>query len=516
MTLVLIVGCIVSAVFTFGFFSSPVPEAPLTNVSGRQMMIKKALDGKLLAGQYCQSCHLLPEPEMLDKATWLAKVFPMMRTYMGMDPVAKRETLPHDLQAFYPTFPAMTEDEWFAVASYFIDSAPAVLPRPAHEPISPTLALFTVDTNTVHVQPPMTTMVMIDVKQHRLIIGDGSLNRLLITNEAGNLEQAIEMHGPPSSVAFGKDAWYVSDMGKLLPHDSAIGSVMKITWQGSTPTVTKVLDTLRRPSHVAVADMNADGREDLIVCEYGNLIGRFGWYEIPAGRKPRYHELIPRPGAIRSVIRDINADGKPDIIVQLAQARESIVAFMNKGKGRFEEQELLAFPPSYGSSGFRFVDADGDNFPDLLVTFGDNGDYDLPPYKPYHGVALYSNSRTTTFSRTWFVPMDGAYGADLRDFDGDGDNDLFVLAYFARFDDGPGATLRIYENQLGKWSASTTREAMLGRWMTYDVGDLDNDGDEDVVLGNVSLGPGIASEELTNSWVAAGRTFLVLRNHRSR
>ena len=76
--------------------------------------------------------------------------------------------------------------------------------------------------------------------------------------------------------------------------------------------------------------------------------------------------------------------------------------------------------------------------------------------------------------------MDGAYGADLRDFDGDGDNDLFVLAYFARFDDGPGATLRIYENQLGKWSASTTREAMLGRWMTYDVGDLDNDGDEDV------------------------------------
>lgn len=473
-------------------------------------------DGKVLATQYCQSCHLLPTPDLLDKATWLAKVFPMMRGYMGMDPVGKREALPHDLQEFYPLYPAMTEDEWFTVASYFIDNAPPQLVQPAHDPISTTLALFTVDTTTVHAQPPMTTLLMIDAHRRQLLIGDGVSNRLLIRDRSGQLNQAIAMSGPPTSVAFGKDAWYVTDIGKLLPHDSAIGSVLKVTWNGAVPTITKLLDTLRRPSHVAVGDLNADGREDLIVCEYGNLIGRFGWFEIPKNRRPIYHELIGLPGAIRSVIRDINADGKPDIVVQLAQARESIVAFINKGKGRFEQRELLAFPPSYGSSGFRFVNSDGDKYPDLLVTFGDNGDYDNPPYKPYHGVALYTNNKRTQFSRSWFLPMDGAYGADLRDFDGDGDNDLFAMAYFARYGDGPGATLRIYENRNDKFEATTTPEALLGRWLTYDVGDMDQDGDDDIVLGSASLGPGIVPDALVNSWVASGRTFLTLRNNRVR
>ena len=36
-------------------------------------------NGAVLAQQYCQSCHVLPKPEDLDQATWLSKVFPMMR-----------------------------------------------------------------------------------------------------------------------------------------------------------------------------------------------------------------------------------------------------------------------------------------------------------------------------------------------------------------------------------------------------------------------------------------------------
>lgn len=501
---------------TFGLLAIPAPKTSYASRPAIQTPNALHADGKFLATQYCQSCHLLPTPELLDKATWLSKVFPMMRGYMGMDPIPKREALPHDLQAFYPVYPAMTEDEWFAVASYFIDNAPQQLEKPAHEPISTTLALFSVDTATVHIQPPMTTLLMIDAPGQRLLIGDGVSNRLMIRDSSGELSQAIAMSGPPTSVAFGKDAWYVTDIGKLLPHDSAIGSVLKVTWKAGVPTVTKLLDTLRRPSHVAVGDLNADGREDLVVCEYGNLIGRFGWFEIPRKGRPIYHELMGIPGAVRAVVRDINADRKPDIVVQFAQARESIVAFINKGKGRFEQRELLAFPASYGSSGFRFVDGDGDKYPDLLVTFGDNGDYDRPPYKPYHGVALYTNSKQTHFSKSWFFPMDGAYGADLRDFDGDGDNDLFVMAYFARYDDGPGATMRIYENRNNVFVATTTPAALLGRWLTYDVGDVDRDGDDDIVLGSAAYGPGIVPETLVDTWVSSGRTFLTLRNNRVR
>jgi hypothetical protein len=47
-------------------------------------------EGKVLAKQYCGSCHLQPLPEHLDKSTWISKVFPMMRKFMGMDTLEQR------------------------------------------------------------------------------------------------------------------------------------------------------------------------------------------------------------------------------------------------------------------------------------------------------------------------------------------------------------------------------------------------------------------------------------------
>lgn len=39
--------------------------------------------GKALATQYCQSCHLLPEPSTLTKTIWEANVLPLMAARMG-------------------------------------------------------------------------------------------------------------------------------------------------------------------------------------------------------------------------------------------------------------------------------------------------------------------------------------------------------------------------------------------------------------------------------------------------
>ena len=86
-------------------------------------------DGEVLAQQYCQSCHLLPVPDDLDKATWIAKVFPMMRRFMGLDPTEITENMPHAMKNFFPEHPAITEDEWFEVAQWYVDSAPVELPR---------------------------------------------------------------------------------------------------------------------------------------------------------------------------------------------------------------------------------------------------------------------------------------------------------------------------------------------------------------------------------------------------
>src|SRR5690242_7910137 len=39
--------------------------------------------GEQLAKQHCQSCHMLPEPTMLDKQTWVNYVLPKMGTLLG-------------------------------------------------------------------------------------------------------------------------------------------------------------------------------------------------------------------------------------------------------------------------------------------------------------------------------------------------------------------------------------------------------------------------------------------------
>ena len=470
-------------------------------------------DGKVLAGKYCQSCHVQPLPEHLDKPTWVAKVFPIMRKYLGLDQLPQRETLPHDLAAFYPTFPAMSEDEWFAVAQWYIDNAPSVLPQPAPVKVEGITERFESIPIVRDVQMPMTTLVKFDVVRKNLIIGDGMGNALFVTDLAGKAISRIALSGPPSCVEVRPDAWYVTDMGRLLPHDSAIGSLLQVTWVRDSPMISILIDSLRRPVHVVVADMNADGRNDYLICEYGNLIGRFGWYEISSNGKKKYHSLAPVPGAIRAVLRDINGDGKLDIIVQMAQAREGLFAYMNKGKGRYVAKELLVLPPSFGSSSFEFADANGDGIDDIVVTTGDNGDYDTPPLKPYHGVYVFTARKDGSFRQEFFQHLDGAYGAKIRDFDGNGTKDMLSFSYFPRLDRGDYDLLR-YDSGVMTSSVTSWRvaNAEIGRWLVSDVADVDGDGDDDMLIGNVSIGPGTVPEETTRTWMNNGVVALYLRN----
>lgn len=456
--------------------------------------------GKVLSDRYCQSCHVKPLPQDLDKSTWLAKVFPMMRQYMGLDPKVDRELMPHDLQAMYPTAPSMTEDDWFTVANWYVDNAPDSLPSPAPVSLAGMTSLFDVRLLMSPQDVPMTSLVRFDSTSRTIITGDALLGTLSLYDLKGAAIETIDIGGPPSCVEVRPGAWYVTNMGKLLPHDSAAGSLLRITRQGARYVVTKLIDSLRRPTHVASADLNADGRDDLIVCEYGNMLGRLGWYE-SRGTGWRYHELAATPGAIRTFVRDLNADGRPDVVALMAQAREGVFAFMNRGKGRFEQVELVTHPPSYGSSSFSFADVDNDGTSEMLVTAGDNGDYLMPPYKPYHGIYVYDQQKRGPWKRREWRHLDGAYGALARDFDADGTVDLLSFSYFPRLDRGPHDLVRFetaaFTPQRATW---TVPQSEVGRWLVSDIADIDGDGDDDVVLGNVSIGPGRVTDDQSEGW----------------
>ena len=135
-----------------------------------------------------------------------------------------------------------------------------------------------------------------------------------------------------------------------------------------------------------------------------------------------------------------------------------------------------------GSSYFELHDLNEDGAEDLLVSNGDNWDYSSVP-KPYHGFRIYENKGEGVFEEAWFYPQYGAAKVMAADFDEDGDLDLATIAFYDELQD-PRQQFLLFENKGNMtFQSGIIAEAALGKWLTMDVGDVDADGDKDIVLG---------------------------------
>ncbi len=199
------------------------------------------------------------------------------------------------------------------------------------------------------------------------------------------------------------------------------------------------------------------------------------------------HILRDFSGAIKFYIEDYNHDGLPDIWVLFAQGEEGIFIFTNKGNGNFSQEEVLRFPPSYGSSYFELADFNKDGYPDIIYTCGDNGD-NSPVLKPYHGIYIFMNDKTNHFTQKFFFPIHGCYKAIARDYDGDGDLDIATISFFTDYIKQPEESF-VYLKNTGnlEFQPYSFSGADMGRWLTMDAGDIDGDGKIDLILGNFSI-----------------------------
>jgi len=452
--------------------------------------------GAVLAKTWCGSCHVVPDPSLLDSRSWEKGVLPAMGPRLGIFsygferyPNSRGDT--NVSKGFYPSQPLLKPDDWQHILDYYTATSPDSLPGQSRpRPLDTAgLTLFDAGIPSLSYDMPATTMVQVDSERRGVTFYDMHYRNLYHLGPLLREDDSMHAGGAIVDMERLDTGWAACNIGVLTPNNGKSGRLQRLRlnaggeWElDSIPLV----NHLARPVQVLAADLNGDGRSDYLVCEFGNLTGALSWFENKGDGSYERHVLRATPGAIRVYINDYNHDGRPDIWALFAQGDEGIYLFTNQGKGQFSEQAILRFPPSYGSSSFELVDFNGDGYADILYTCGDNADFS-PVLKPYHGVYIYENDGHNQFTQRYFYPINGCYKAMARDFDGDGVMDIATIAFFPDFNHQPEEGF-VYLKGLGGYDYRPYSVVLAerGRWLTMDVGDVDGDGRPDIVLGNFS------------------------------
>ena len=485
------------------------------NFSCQSKAAKIVAEGEKLAAIHCASCHALPSPSLLDKKTWNQHVLPQMAELMFVDSYynpfnasGPLGDMPSSRVAPENLFPY---EKWEKIVKYYLATAPQKpLERketlsPVHTGLNYFLTRFLYD----KIKHPVTTLVYFDTTGKKIFFGDGNAEKIFMTDASFNSTDSMQVGVGVTDIHLNKNEAAVITMGILKPSDARLGRLELIV-KGKKNTI--LIDSLQRPVQASYADLNGDDKTDIIICEFGFRQGCLAWFENKGRNKYKKHLLKNLPGATRTEVYDFNKDGRPDIAALMAQGDEGVFIYYNEGNGKFREDRVLQFPPSYGSNYFQLFDFNGDGFKDIITTNGDNGDYSII-LKPYHGIRIFYNNGSNRFEENKFLPVYGAQKAIPADYDNDGDIDIASISFFPDYEKHPEESFIYWENSGDNNYKRYTFDGFAnGRWITMDAADFDMDGDTDILLGNAFFSLGNVPQSVKDKWEKRPLSIVVLEN----
>jgi hypothetical protein len=251
----------------------------------------------------------------------------------------------------------------------------------------------------------------------------------------------------------------------------------------------------RQGPKMAKADVNKDGLEDLFI---GAPAGQAACLYVQT-REGRFKKAASQPWAadsayedIQPVFFDMDGDGDADLYVVSGgneNEREGLMqdrVYINDGKGNFTKSEN-ALPPMIASKSCAAVaDYDGDGRPDIFV--GGRvvpGRYGLAPQS-------YLLKNETSGGKIKFVNVIATVAPALQ-YTGMVTAAVWTHIAQHRLPDllvaGEWMPVKVFVNEKGRLedrSASFGVDGSNGLWTCIIPGDLDNDGDEDFLLGNLA------------------------------
>jgi hypothetical protein len=463
------------------------------STSSEKRYSEQAIRGKVLSEKYCISCHLHPDPSLLNKESWKS-VLPVMQREIN-------KSLP--ISVF----------DWMAIEDYYNEASPSELEKISSDESKEITGQFK-EQPLIDLPKDLSsnlTLVKYFSDDKMLCLGNDQGELFLLHDKTNN---KVRINNIPIDVDFNHKTKEIIALGigNIYPSQDEKGELISIDSAGNAHTI---IDSLIRPVHFLKYDFNSDNQEDFLISSFGSL-GKiyYGKLSLYISFEGKFKEQIIKelPGAIKTVIGDFNNDKQMDIIALFSQGRESIIMFLNKGSLKFEEKLIAEFPPVYGTNNFTLADINNDSYPDIISTNGDNGDFSQV-FKSYHGVRILINDGNNKFKEKYFFPINGASKVIANDFDKDDDIDLTVLASYPNLKDRPQETLVYLENKGDlNFNSSYIEKQPSGKWLLMDAGDLDDDGYTDLIVGANLMNTIAYPEFYDEHWKKEKKPVLILKN----
>lgn len=242
---------------------------------------------------------------------------------------------------------------------------------------------------------------------------------------------------------------------------------------------------------IAVADVNGDGREDVFLGggkQQANelyLSQKDGNYQLSS----KDFETLSKSETVDAVFFDSDKDGDQDLYIahggksfsQFSAALEDVL-LINDGNGNFtEKKNALKFPHPSNTGKIAIADLDKDGLLDIVVTESMKNDlFGLPA-----NCFLFKNNGNNDFqniSSEKFEQLGMISAVAIADIDQDGWEDICLIGKWM-----PLTVLFSNEGSFQDPKSTKTYPNTIGLWNTIEVMDLDNDGDDDLICGNIGL-----------------------------
>lgn len=474
----------------------------------------------VLYNTHCASCHIAPNIQDLPKDIWKNEILPEMGARLGIreNGYSPYAGLPFGEQGaiiasgIYPPKPLLAMEDWSMLKKYIISLAPDSLDY-NKEDTTLELKQFTPEPITIDSKKgTLFTFMEYNKNREALILGniEGSVISYDLTKK--EKRKMGEFGSPITSYIENNEEKYITAIGILNPSDMMAGRLFTIK-EGRVKLIYN--DVLHRPVHTMAYDFNKDGVDELVVSEFGNLTGRLSLFSVDERGVYQKKVLLNQPGTIRSIHKDMNQDGKEDIVLLSGQGNEGVSILYQEDDFTFTNEKVISSSPVYGSSWFDVFDYNGDGHQDIAIAHGDNADKSYI-HKPYHGLRIYLNDGNNNFEEKYFYPMNGATRFVVNDFDKDGDYDFGIVSTFPDYENKPKQSFVYLENvntDSFTFQPYTFKDSKLGKWFIIDSADIDNDNDDDIILSSFTYPFTPAPKELAKFWIEKNVDIMVLKNN---